>query len=106
MQNIGFIGLGIMGKPMAKNLLKAGKSLVVYDIVPTAVEELVGAGGTLEPQHAARARGIAVAAGEPAAGILSPHLAAGEVDRGGARRGRNGGGCCCGHWRCRVLGAV
>ena len=44
MQNIGFIGLGIMGKPMAKNLLKAGKSLVVYDIVPAAVEELVGAG--------------------------------------------------------------
>jgi len=44
MQNIGFIGLGIMGKPMAKNLLKAGKSVVVYDIVPTAVEELVGAG--------------------------------------------------------------
>jgi len=44
MQNIGFIGLGIMGKPMAKNLLKAGKSLVVYDIVPAAVEELVSAG--------------------------------------------------------------
>lgn len=44
MQNIGFIGLGIMGKPMAKNLLKAGKSLIVYDIVPAAVEELVSAG--------------------------------------------------------------
>lgn len=44
MQNIGFIGLGIMGKPMAKNLLAAGKSLVVYDIVPAAVEELVSAG--------------------------------------------------------------
>ena len=29
---IGFIGLGIMGKPMAKNLLKAGHKLVVYDI--------------------------------------------------------------------------
>ncbi|WP_305074649.1 2-hydroxy-3-oxopropionate reductase [Propionivibrio sp.] len=29
---IGFIGLGIMGRPMAKNLLKAGYSLVVYDI--------------------------------------------------------------------------
>jgi len=28
----GFIGLGIMGKPMAKNLLKAGYQLVVYDI--------------------------------------------------------------------------
>jgi 2-hydroxy-3-oxopropionate reductase len=44
MQNIGFIGLGIMGKPMAKNLLAAGKSLVVFDIVPAAVEELVSAG--------------------------------------------------------------
>jgi len=30
---IGFIGLGIMGKPMAKNLIKAGHELVVYDIV-------------------------------------------------------------------------
>ena len=32
MKKIGFIGLGIMGKPMAKNLLKAGYSLIVYDI--------------------------------------------------------------------------
>jgi len=29
--NIGFIGLGIMGKPMAKNLLKAGHQVSVYD---------------------------------------------------------------------------
>lgn len=29
--NIGFIGLGIMGRPMAKNLLKAGYTLIVYD---------------------------------------------------------------------------
>ena len=41
---IGFIGLGIMGKPMAKNLLKAGYSIVAYDIVPEAVKELVQAG--------------------------------------------------------------
>ena len=41
---IGFIGLGIMGKPMAKNLLKAGYSVVAYDIVPEAVKELVDAG--------------------------------------------------------------
>lgn len=41
---IGFIGLGIMGKPMAKNLLKAGYSLVVYDIVKAAVDELTAAG--------------------------------------------------------------
>ena len=41
---IGFIGLGIMGKPMAKNLLKAGHKLVVYDIVDAPVKELVQAG--------------------------------------------------------------
>jgi len=44
MKNIGFIGLGIMGKPMAKNLLKAGYKLVVYDINTEPVKELVKAG--------------------------------------------------------------
>lgn len=42
---IGFIGLGIMGKPMAKNLLKAGYELIVYDIVAANVQEVVAAGG-------------------------------------------------------------
>lgn len=37
---IGFIGLGIMGKPMAKNLLKAGYSLCVYDIVASNIDVL------------------------------------------------------------------
>ncbi len=41
---IGFIGLGIMGKPMSKNLLKAGYSLVVHDLSRAAVDELVAAG--------------------------------------------------------------
>ena len=41
---LGFIGLGIMGKPMAKNLLKAGHELVVYDIVTKNVEDVVQAG--------------------------------------------------------------
>ena len=31
---VGFIGLGVMGRPMAKNLLKAGHELFVYDVVP------------------------------------------------------------------------
>ncbi len=44
MKTIGFIGLGIMGKPMAKNLIKAGCELTVYDIVQPAVDELVKAG--------------------------------------------------------------
>ena len=46
MKKIGFVGLGIMGKPMAKNLLKAGYELVVYDILAPPVEELVKAGAT------------------------------------------------------------
>jgi 2-hydroxy-3-oxopropionate reductase len=44
LSQIGFIGLGIMGRPMARNLLKAGYSLVVYDMFPAPVAELVEAG--------------------------------------------------------------
>ncbi len=44
MKKIGFIGLGIMGKPMAMNLLKAGYALTVYDIVPERIKELVATG--------------------------------------------------------------
>ena len=44
MKKIGFIGLGIMGKPMAKNLIKAGYELTVYDILPEPVQEVVAAG--------------------------------------------------------------
>ena len=43
---IGFIGLGIMGKPMAKNLLKAGHEIVCFDLNKSSVDELVGAGAT------------------------------------------------------------
>src|SRR6266567_2903798 len=43
-QTIGFIGLGIMGRPMAKNLLKAGHPLVVHSRSQGPVDELVGAG--------------------------------------------------------------
>ena len=45
-EKIGFVGLGIMGKPMARNLLKAGYELTVYDIVGEAVEEVVGDGAS------------------------------------------------------------
>ena len=43
---IGFVGLGIMGKPMAKNLIDAGYSLTVFDINQVAVDELVSYGCT------------------------------------------------------------
>lgn len=44
MKRIGFIGLGIMGKPMAKNLIKAGYSLTVYTLEAEAIAELVAMG--------------------------------------------------------------
>jgi 3-hydroxyisobutyrate dehydrogenase-like beta-hydroxyacid dehydrogenase len=42
--NVGFIGLGTMGGPMARNILKKGHALVVYDVVRSSVDALVGAG--------------------------------------------------------------
>jgi 2-hydroxy-3-oxopropionate reductase len=52
---IGFIGLGIMGKPMARNLLKAGFPLVVHNRSHSKVEELVkeGAAGASSPREVA-----------------------------------------------------
>jgi 3-hydroxyisobutyrate dehydrogenase len=43
-KSIGFIGLGIMGKPMARNLLKAGFPLTVYSRRHSSIEELVADG--------------------------------------------------------------
>lgn len=53
---IGFIGLGIMGRPMSKHLLKAGYKLVVHDINREAVAEVVAAGAE-EAQSAREAAG-------------------------------------------------
>ncbi|MEM1484105.1 2-hydroxy-3-oxopropionate reductase [Oscillospiraceae bacterium PP1C4] len=41
---LGFIGLGIMGKPMVNNLLKAGHEVIVFDVVKANVEAAVAAG--------------------------------------------------------------
>lgn len=44
MAGIGFIGLGIMGKPMAGHLIKAGHTLYIHDVVEAPVLELLGQG--------------------------------------------------------------
>jgi 3-hydroxyisobutyrate dehydrogenase len=49
MKSIGFIGLGVMGKPMALNLVKAGYDVLAYDINPAPVKDLVAAGGREAP---------------------------------------------------------
>ena len=57
MANIGFIGLGIMGRAMARNLMKAGHTLLVYDIVVASRDALVADGaGSAESAKDAAAR--------------------------------------------------
>src|SRR6266545_6120040 len=41
---IGFVGLGVMGRPMAANLVRAGYACTVYDINPAAMARLAGLG--------------------------------------------------------------
>ena len=45
MAKIGFIGLGNMGLPMAKNLVMAGHEVTGFDLIEECVSGLVGAGG-------------------------------------------------------------
>lgn len=45
-KRVGFIGLGLMGKPMARNLMRAGYSLTVHNRSRAAVDELVSDGAT------------------------------------------------------------
>jgi 2-hydroxy-3-oxopropionate reductase len=59
---IGFIGLGVMGKPMAKHLVTGGHSLVVHNRSRAAVDELVAAGAkaAASPADVARAADIVI----------------------------------------------
>lgn len=55
--NIGFIGAGVMGKPMAKNILKSGYPLIIYARNPDKVKDLINDGAHLAstPSEVAKA---------------------------------------------------
>ena len=75
MSPIGFIGLGIMGKPMSKHLLKAGRELIVYDVVAASVADVVAAGaqaGKSLADVAARCATVPAAGGSGSARSLPP----------------------------------
>ena len=59
-QSIGFIGLGIMGQPMALNLVKAGHKVAVYNRTRDKAEPLAKAGATVAASPAEAARGADV----------------------------------------------
>ena len=85
---IGFIGLGIMGKPMAKNLMKAGHELLVYDVVQANVDNVVAAGA----KAAASSKQVA----EECSTIItmlpnSPHVKTVVMGEGGVLEGAKAG---------------
>ncbi len=86
MKKIGFIGLGIMGNPMAKNLIKAGYELTVYDILPEKIDDLVKAGA-----KAAGSSSEAAAASELVITMLpnSPEVKEAVLGPGGVLEGAN-----------------
>jgi len=59
-KKIGFIGMGAMGIHMAKNLVKAGYDLTVYDLNPQPVKELVSLGAKEAKSSAEAAKGVEV----------------------------------------------
>ncbi|MGI5877814.1 MAG: 2-hydroxy-3-oxopropionate reductase [Christensenellales bacterium] len=81
---IGFIGLGIMGKPMALNLIRAGYALRVYDINPEPVEALCAAGA-----HRAASASEAARGSEVVITMLpnSPHVKEAVLGEGGVLEG-------------------
>lgn len=59
---VGFVGLGIMGKPMARNVMEAGYDLVVYNRSRGPVDELAqdGASGAGDPREVAESSDIVI----------------------------------------------
>lgn len=85
---LGFIGLGIMGRPMAKNLVKAGYELVVFDFNKEAVADLVSCGA------AAAESGKEVASQVEAVITMvpnSPHVRAAVLGANGVAEGAKEG---------------
>jgi len=81
---IAFIGLGHMGAPMARNLLKAGHSLVVFDVVQKNVDALTAAGAA-----GATTAGQAASQGDLVITMLpsSPHVKAVYLGKDGVLTG-------------------
>jgi 3-hydroxyisobutyrate dehydrogenase len=85
---IAFIGLGHMGGPMARNLLKAGHSLIVFDVVQRNVDALTGMGAA-----AAASAKLAAVQGEVVITMLpsSPHVRSVYLGEEGVLAGVAGG---------------
>ena len=85
---VGFVGLGIMGKPMAHNVLKAGHTVTVYDRNQAPIDELVAAGavGATSGKEVAEQSDVVIT-------MLpnSPHVRSALFDEGGIAEGLSAG---------------
>ncbi|MFN0184207.1 MAG: NAD(P)-dependent oxidoreductase [Aquabacterium sp.] len=87
--NVGFIGLGVMGSPMAANVLKGGHRLTVFDLDPRAVARLTALGA----QAAASAREVGAASDVVITMLPEPqHVEAVVLGPGGVAEGMARGG--------------
>ena len=73
---IAFIGLGNMGAPMARNLIKAGHALNLFDLNQTVLKELAELGGTVSdsPRDAANGAELVITMLPAAAHVRSVWL--------------------------------
>jgi len=87
-ETIAFIGLGIMGKPMAGHLLKAGHEIIAFDVVPSAVAEVVamGARSAASSSEAAAQANVVISMVPD-----SPHVEAVYLGDGGVLQGARPG---------------
>lgn len=81
--NIAFIGLGNMGAPMASNLVKAGHSVTVFDLVESAMQALEGEGASRAASAEAAARDAEVVISMLPAGAHVKALYLGRGDQAG-----------------------
>ena len=89
MERVGFIGLGAMGEPMARNVLKRGYPLVVHDVRREAMEALEGAGAHIakSPQAVAESSDVIITM-LPGAGEVTSVYLGHEGVASGARPGQ------------------
>jgi len=87
-KKIGFIGLGKMGEPMSKNILKGGFTLTVYDLIPDSVRELVklGAVNAKSPKEVGQNSEIVILMVPD-----SPHVDAAVLGKNGVLEGMQSG---------------
>lgn len=85
---IGFVGLGIMGKPMAKNLLKAGHEIVAFDVIRDNMENIAESGAqTVDSAKAVAEQCPVIITMLP----NSPHVKAAVLGENGILDGAGGG---------------